>query len=185
MKSEKVYIEYLVLKAQAGEKLPAEQQVGDQLFFTLRPKIKAFVLKILGSHEAVDDCVQNTLLKVFGKLKQLKQVKAVHTWLYRIAYSSCMDHCRNQCSKTDTEAEAVADLSELDQQLDVKTAIANLAEAQQAIIFLFYYEGFTVAEMASILNQPAGTIKYQLFMAREQIKQQLIQTNLAESNHEY
>ena len=185
MKSEKIYIEYLVLKAQAGEKLPAEQQVGDQLFATLEPKIKAFVLKILGSHQAVEDCVQNTLLQVLGKLNQLKHVKAVHTWLFRIAYSSCMDHCRNQRLQTGDEAEGVADLSGLDQQMDVKTAIAHLPKAHQAIIFLFYYEGFTVAEMATILNQPAGTIKYQLFVARDHIKQQLIQTNQPESNHEY
>ena len=177
MKSEKVYIEYLVIKAQAGEKLSVERQVGDQLFAILQNKIKAFVLKIMGGRGAVDDCVQNTLLQVFGKLGQLNQAKAFHTWLYRIAYSSCMDYCRKNRIQTDDQAEVTTDLSGFEQQLDVKTAIAQLPEAQQVIIFLFYYEGFTVAEMANILNQPAGTIKYQLFVAWAQIKQQLTENS--------
>ncbi len=169
MKSEKIYIEYLVLKAQAGEKLPAEQQVGDELFTLLRSKVKAFVLKILSGGSDVEDCVQATLLQVFNKLSQLKNPKAFHTWLYRIAYSSCMDHCRKKSHDVDVETESFA-LFDIDQQLDVKAAIARLTEEQQVIIFLFYYEGFTVAQMGHILNQPTGTIKYQLFKAREQIE---------------
>jgi len=175
MKSEKVYIEYLVLKAQAGEKLSAEREVGDELFTLLQTKVRAFVLKILGNRSGVDDCVQASLLQVFNQLGQLRSVKAFHTWLYRIVYSSCMDHCRRDHSAV--EIEPCADALNIDQQIDVKTAIAQLAVSQQLVIFLFYYEGFTVAEMANILNQAAGTIKYKLFKAREQIEQQLTQKN--------
>lgn len=185
MKSEKIYIEYLVLKAQAGEKLPAELQVGDELFAVLQHKVKAFVLKIVGNQGAVDDCVQSTLLQVFTKIGQLKQVKAVHTWLFRIAYSSCMDQCRKHQPLADESHELAGEATAVEHQIDVKAAIAKLSKSQQVIIFLFYYEGFTVAEMSQILNQPAGTIKYQLFVAREHIRQQLTTTNLAESKHEY
>lgn len=185
MKSEKIYIEYLVLKVQADVKLPSEGQVGDELFKVIHPKTKAFVLKILGHGAAVDDCVQNTLLQVFKKLGHLKQVKAFHTWLFRIAYSSCMDYIRKNPVHVDADIELSSDPIEFDQQLDVKTAIAHLAETQQVVIFLFYFEGFKVAEIAAILKQPAGTIKHQLFVARDLLKKQLSQPNQPESNHEY
>ncbi len=177
MKSEKVYIEYLVLKVQAGEKLPAEGQVGDELFAMLQAKVKAFVLKILCDRSGVDDCIQTTLLQVFNKLGQLKNPKAFHTWLYRVAYSCCMDYCRKNNTEVDNAPEVAAATSDVDQQLDVKTAIAQLPETLQVIIFLFYYEGFTVVQMADILKQPAGTIKYQLFEARQALKKQLVTTN--------
>ncbi len=176
MKSEKIYLEYLLLKIQAGERLSTEQQLGDELFATLESKVRAFVLKILGPSDAVDDCVQTILLRVFSKLGQLRQVKAFHTWLYRVAYSCCMDHCRKQVP-AGAESTATGDLSNFEQVLDVKTAIAQLPEQQQVIVFLFYYEGFTVAEMATILKQPPGTIKYALFVARDRLKQQLTQTD--------
>ena len=174
MKSEKIYIEYLVLKVQVGEKLPSEKEVGDELFTLLHKKIKAFVLKILGGEDGVEDCVQITLFQVFNKLGQLKTPKAFHTWLYRVVYSSCMDHCRKSNRIFEAGEELTGDDSEVvDQQFDVKTAIAYLPEAQQAIVFLFYYEGFTVTQIAATLDQPAGTIKYQLFEVRKKIKKQL------------
>lgn len=168
MKSEKVYIEYLLLKAQQGD-----QQAADDLLAVLQSKIRAFVLKILGASAALDDCVQESLLKVHRKLKQLKAVKAVHTWVYRIVYSTCMDHLRaldNHGEVPDVGCEPVL---LLDQQLDVKAAIAQLPEEQQAIIHMFYYEGFTVTEVAQIMEKPAGTVKYLLFAARDQIKSSL------------
>ncbi len=176
MKSEKVYIEYLLLQAQLGD-----QHAGDDLLALLQVKIKAFVLKFLGGSAAVDDCVQESLLKIHRKFKQLRAVKAVHTWVYRIAYSTCMDHLRSQPATAELVEEPSADMSAYEQQLDVKAAIAALTEEQQVIIYLFYYEGFTVAEMAEILAKPAGTIKYLLFNARDQIKLNLQQ----ESNHEH
>ncbi len=176
MKSEKVYIEYLLLQAQQGD-----QHAGEDLLILLQVKIKAFVLKFLGGSSAVDDCVQESLLKVHHKLKHLRAVKAVHTWIYRIAYSTCMDQLRSQPKAPEPVEEPNADLSAYEQQLDVNIAIATLNEEQQVIIYLFYYEGFTVAEMAEILAKPAGTVKYLLFTARDQIKQKLQQ----ESNHEH
>ncbi len=176
MKSEKVYIEYLLLKAQVGD-----QQAGEDLIALIQVKVKAFVLKFLGGSSAVDDCVQEILLKVYRKMNQLKAVKAFHTWVYRIAYSTCMDQLRSQSDAVDDATEPSADLSEYEQQLDIKAAIAKLTEEQQVIIYLFYYEGFNVAEVAEILAKPAGTIKYLLFNARDQIKSNLQQ----ESNHEH
>jgi RNA polymerase sigma-70 factor (ECF subfamily) len=168
MKSEKVYIEYLILQAQAGD-----AQAGDDLMAVLNAKIKAFVLKILGGSAAVDDCVQDSLLKIYQGINQLRQVKAVHTWIFRIVHSICMDHIRKNPTAVNEIVEDSEDLSDLEQQLDIKSAIATLSEAQQAIIYLFYYEGFNVMEVAEILTKPAGTVKYLLFTAREQIKSKI------------
>ncbi|VAW43661.1 hypothetical protein MNBD_GAMMA02-53 [hydrothermal vent metagenome] len=170
MKSEKVYIEYLLLKAQAGN-----AQAGEDLMSILNAKIKAFALKLLGGSEAVDDCVQESLLKVYQRMNQLRQVKAVHAWIYRIVYSTCMDHIRKNPTTVNEAIEASEDLSDFERQLDIKAAIAALPKGQQVIIYLFYYEGFNVAEVAEILAKPAGTIKYLLFTARDQIKSKLNQ----------
>jgi len=178
MKSEKVYIEYLLLKAQAGN-----AQAGENLIVLLNAKIKAFVLKLIAGSAAVDDCVQDSLLKVFQRMNQVRQVKAVHTWVYRIVHSTCMDHIRKNPTAVTEAVEASEDLSNFEQQLDIKSAIAALPEDQQVVIYLFYYEGFNVAEVAEILSKPAGTIKYLLFTARDQIKSKL--NNQPESNHEY
>jgi len=93
-----------------------------------------------------------------------------------------MDHLRTQAKASSEPPDEVADGTDLDQQMDVKSAIAALPEEQQMIIYLFYYEGFTVTEVAQVMDKPAGTIKYLLFAARDQIKLKL---QHEESNHEY
>ncbi|WP_223789914.1 RNA polymerase sigma factor [Marinicella meishanensis] len=177
MKTEKVYIEYLLLQAQQGNR-----QAGEDLLAVLQNKVRAFAHKFLGGSAAVDDCVQESLLKIHRQIKQLRAVKAIHTWVYRIVHSTCMDQLRQQAKTKSSTPDDPTVASNLDQQLDVKAAIAQLSEEQQVIIYLFYYEGFTVSEMAEVLGRPAGTIKYLLFAAREQIKSTL---QHEESNHEH
>lgn len=177
MKSEKVYVEFLVLKAQAGE-----QSAWDALLPLVQVKIKAFVRKFMGDSAGADDCIQETLLSVFSKLRQLKNLKLFHTWIYRIAYSKCMDFGRKQIPGSEVDDLRAEDMSAYDQEIDVKSAIVKLPEEQQVIIYLFYYEGFNVTEIASVLSKPAGTIKYLLFTARESLKQRLTTQPEQESN---
>jgi len=180
MKTEKIYIELLVLKIQTGD-----SQAWDDLLTITQVKVRAFAIKLLGQPSAVDDCIQETLLAIFKKINQLKDVKSFHTWLYQITYSKCMDYCRKNPKTEDMALSESADMTAYEQIIDIKSAIAALPESHQVIIFLFYYEGFTVAEMAEVLQKPVGTIKYQLFSARDHLKNQLTITNESEKNHEY
>ncbi len=176
MKSEKVYIEYLLIKAQAGD-----QQALDALLPMIHAKLKAFVHRMLRGADAVEDCTQEALLKVVTKLSQLKEVKAFHTWLYRIAHSRCQDYWLKLKPEVELQADDFSYTDSVDQSMDVSRALQGLSDEHQVIIFLFYYEGFKVAEIAEIIKVPPGTVKFRLFAARERIKQKL----QPESNHEY
>ena len=168
MKPEKVYVEYLLLKIRAGQ-----PDAWDQLLPIVQVKIKAMVGKTLGYSHGVDDCVQEAMLAIYGQVKRLKSVKAFHTWMYRISYSKCMDFIRKQTPNHNFWEPSDDGMGAVDEQLDVQAAIAALSERDQTIIYLFYAEGFKVTEIAAIMDQPAGTVKYHLFQARAVLKQQL------------
>ncbi len=174
MKSEKIYIEYLVLKLKAGD-----DQVLENLIKVLSPKIRAFVIKHIGNCASVDDCVQDSLMKTLQNISQVKSIKAVHTWLYRIVHSVSMDYLRKLKQSNSFESfnqhqyEVIDETVNNNQRIDVNVALARLSEAHQTIIYLFYYESFNVSEISEILSKPQGTIKYELFQARDQIKKYL------------
>ncbi len=180
MESEKVYIELLLIKAQNGD-----HHVWDDLLTIVRGKVKAFAIKILGHSHAIDDCVQESLLTIFKDIKKLKDVKAFHTWLYRVVYSKCMDYGRKHSQTEESSRESNDYMTSLEHSLDIKTAISTLPKTQQTIIFLFYYEGFIITDIANILDKPAGTVKYLLFTAREQLKNHLNTSKQPENNYEY
>ncbi|MCX7554531.1 RNA polymerase sigma factor [Marinicella sp. S1101] len=179
MKAEKVYTEYLLMKTQSGE------DVMDELVVILSRKIKAYSHKILGQHEAVEDCAQEALLKILNNLQRIKSIKAMHAWMYKVTHTVCLDHLRKYRDKQPNKAtddatdeavdEAVTQAPTADAVLDVKAAMAQLSQLHRAIIYLFYYEGFTVKEITQVLNKPAGTVKYELFRARDLIKSFLSQ----------
>lgn len=168
MKPEKVYVEYLLLKIRTGE-----PGAWDQLLPIVQVKIRAMVGKTLGYSSGVDDCVQEAMLAIYRQVKRLKSVKAFHTWMYRISYSKCMDFIRKQSPNHDFWEPSDDGMAVVDDQLDVQSAMAALNERDQTIIYLFYAEGFKVSEIAAIMDQPDGTIKYHLFQARAVLKQQL------------
>lgn len=173
MNSEKIYIEYLVLKLKSGD-----QEVINKLMQILIPKVRAFVIKHIGHCASVEDCVQESLMKVFKTIRQVKSVKAFHTWLYRVVHNVSMDHLRHlkhfnsfeSFNQFNSEGDDTNHADTADEQIDVNAAILQLSNAHQAIIYLFYYEAFNVSEISHILSKPQGTIKYELFQARDQIK---------------
>jgi RNA polymerase sigma-70 factor (ECF subfamily) len=60
-----------------------------------------------------------------------------------------------------------------EQQIDLATAIRGLPPIHRAVVHLFYREGMSVEEIASVLGIPAGTIKSRLHHARQALKRQM------------
>ncbi len=180
MNAEKVYIEFLVLQVQAGE-----TDIWSKLLPLLKQKMLAYAKRLLNGDVDAEDCVQEAMMMVVKRIGQLRDVKAFHSWLYKVTHSRCMDELR----KLNTNLDAVGSVMSLtefdpiendvgpvsDQNLDVNKAINRLPKIQQAVVFLFYFEGFTVVEISVILEKPAGTIKSHLFEARAAIKSFLSQ----------
>ena len=182
MKTEKVYIEYLLLQVQAGE-----SNALNQLLQIIRNKMMAFAKRQMIVTADADDCVQEAMVVICKQLKNLQNHQAFHGWMYKVLHSKCLDSWRksNRQAADSIEAQNFIDGSieaqAIDQQIDIKRAMQMLAPEFQAVVYLFYFEGFKVAEIADILKKPAGTVKSLLFSAREKIKSLVNQ----ESNHEY
>ena len=186
MKSEKVYIEYLLLKIQAGE-----IDLMNRLLVLVQSKMQAYAQRLLSQKSDAEDCVQDAMLLMSKKIKQLKNIKAFHGWMYRIVHNSCMDNLRkhkqeiagnNIESWIDNSSSEPDTAMKVDAQADITGALRQLSGQAQTIIFLFYFEGFTVNEISQIVDKPAGTIKSMLFEARNDIKQLLNQESTYEQH---
>jgi RNA polymerase sigma-70 factor (ECF subfamily) len=177
MKTEKVYIEFLVLQAQAGD-----DAAISKLLPLIHQKMLVYANRLLHGSVDAEDCVQDAMLVVVKGLRQLRQVKAFHGWLYKVIHTRCIDLIRKlpagitflddvpEHVRCDSANEGVNPGIGCDNQFDVSKAIQNLTTTQQSVIYLFYFEGFTVVEISVILEKPAGTIKSHLFAARAAIK---------------
>ena len=184
MKSEKVYIEYLLLKIQAGQTL-----MMNRLLVMVQSKMQAYAERLLSHKSDAEDCVQDAMLQMTKQIMQLKNIKAFHGWMYRIVHNRCMDCLRkrkhemgsiNFNSMSEEAALKSSQAETIDRATDIAGAMSQLSGQAQTIIFLFYFEGFTVNEISGIIDKPTGTVKSLLFEARNEIKQKLNQ----ETSHE-
>lgn len=163
----KVYIEYLLLKN--------DQKSFEQVLSIIQPKLMAFAHNIMKDKMMAQDAVQDSLISIIRGVRKLENHRKFHAWIYQVTRNKCFDIIRknqkykNECD-LDSVSEPMAFEKDEDSQLDMMTMINQLPHKQKNVIHLFYYDGFSILEISKILDKPAGTIKSQLFDAREKLK---------------
>ena len=139
--------------------------------------LRRFLLALCAGDAALaDDIAQDALVRAYVASGSFLGLSKFSTWLFRIAYNCYIDHCRkarpDQTSLDDAVALPASDTSDASfryQQL--YQALERIPEKEKAAIALFYFEDKSIKEISTILNMPQGTVKYQLSMGRNHLKQ--------------
>jgi RNA polymerase sigma-70 factor (ECF subfamily) len=139
--------------------------------------LRRFLLALCaGDGSLADDIAQDALVRAYVASGSFLGLSKFSTWLFRIAYNCYIDHCRKSRPEQAPVEEAfnlasgdASDRSFRYQQL--YQALDRLPEKEKAAIALFYFEDRSIKEISSILEMPQGTVKYQLSMGRQHLKQ--------------
>ncbi len=139
-------------------------------------------LRMLKNREEAEEVAQDTFIKVFTSLKKFKGECKLSTWIYRIAYNSCLDRLKKVKKMQKTVQVEEVNNVELREMNTVFTEIARkekamflqecmkkLAPKDAAILTLFYFEEKRLGEMAVLLNRSENTVKVQLHRARTRL----------------
>ena len=141
-------------------------------------------LRMMGNREDAQDCAQEALLRAFRAFDRFRDGASPKTWLYRIAYNTCIDELRRRRGvvSLDTLREGGFDVPDATaerayEQLEhkercelVKQAMEQLPEDQRAALVLRAFQQLSYEEIANALQQPEGTIKSRINRAREKMK---------------
>lgn len=151
-------------------------------------RVFALVAGILHRPDDVEDVAQQVFLKAYLGIKRFDQRAAFSTWLYKIAVNECWDYLRKRkvrplVYEADLSEEQVSRLdgivssdrppegpntrAETREILD--RMLATLPEQDRQLLVLKEIEGFSVQELAEILNLNVNTVKVRLFRARGRI----------------
>lgn len=169
-------------RAEQFERMAAEYE---------RP-IYLLCLRMMGNREDAQDCAQEALLRAFRAFDRFRDDASPKTWLYRIAYNTCIDELRRRRGvvSLDTLREGGFDVPDgaaerAYEQLEhreryelVKQAVEQLPEDQRAALVLRDFQQLSYEEIAAALQQPEGTIKSRINRAREKVKNYVKQAEL-------
>ena len=177
----------LVREAQDGDK-----EAFETLLRRHQSRVFAVAGGILRNREDVEDIAQQVFLKAYFSLKRFDQRAAFSTWLYKITVNECWDLLRKrkvrplvlevdlseeqtrQYQAAESLADGRLDASErLAARERVEQLLGCLEERDRSMLVLKEVQGFSVEEIAEILEVNANTVKVRLFRARRRIAESL------------
>jgi RNA polymerase sigma-70 factor (ECF subfamily) len=107
---------------------------------------------------------QQSIVKAYMALDQLMQPTFFNTWLTRIVINCSITYIQKRKKIHLVEPYTLDELEEntlhfFDEQIDLWKALCELDEKYKTPLILRYYQDYSVAKIAEILNFPEGTVK--------------------------
>ncbi len=133
-----------------------------ELFRRHRDRLWAVALRTLSDPEDAADALQEALISALRSAGQYRGEAAVSSWLHRIVVNACIDRVRRRQARPTVplaETDPPAAYVDSDLALDIRAALATLPDEQRLALVLVDMSGYPVAQAASILGVPEGTIK--------------------------
>ena len=126
---------------------------------------------ILKDDNDVADAIQDTILKCFEKIHTLKKAEYFKTWMVRILINECNQILRHyQKIQFPGEIQEGTDSDMSLAEFEFKEMLELVDEKYRLVLVLYYVEGFSIAEIAKMLELNPNTVKTRLARAREQIR---------------
>jgi RNA polymerase sigma-70 factor (ECF subfamily) len=183
----------LVARAKQGDR-----GAFDVLVERYTPFVFNLALRITGSREEAEDCVQEAFLRAFSSLRKFREEAAFSTWLYRVAVNVANDASRrlkrlplreSELARTDDDASPELDrlgaqaerttespeasAVEVQRREVVVAAVRALPEHHRAVVVLYDFQGLSYEEIGRVLGVQVGTVKSRLNRARLALKELL------------
>lgn len=128
---------------------------------------------ILENESDAEDVMQDAILKAYCNLNQLKDWNKFRSWMLSIVHNTAIEYIRKRKAFIDMEEEQMVDSSEATvdtaTKLTVWEAVQKLKLPYSTIVILFYYEDYSIRQIAEITDTNVNTIKMQLSRARKML----------------
>lgn len=124
------------------------------------------------------DVVQEAAYKAIYKSDTLHNPNYAGTWICRIVTNEAYNMLRKKKKENDQPQELAVFDEDVYADLDLRQAIRQLKEEEQAVIYLRYYEDQPLDEIARITQQKLSTVKSRLYRAMYKLKAALLDENI-------
>lgn len=175
---------------ETGESEPVKPVSDEDLVRALYAEHAAPLLRYAlrmtdGDRQRAEDIVQETLLRAWMHPEAIAD-RPARPWLFAVARNLAVDAHRARKARPHEVGESALSLvavpDEADRVLEswaVADALAALRPDHRRVLLETYYRGRSVAEAATVLGIPAGTVKSRAFYALRALRLALEERGLA------
>ncbi|HKU97582.1 MAG TPA: sigma-70 family RNA polymerase sigma factor, partial [Vineibacter sp.] len=151
----------------------------DRLLGELRPKLHRYCARMTGSVIDGEDVLQEALVKAIRGLPQAGTITSAEGWLFRIAHNAALDFLRRRSRQDAIHADADLDrIIDPDDATDARQVAAaslrtfmRLPVTQRSSVILMDVLGYSLQEIASVMDATIPTVKAALHRGRTRLRQ--------------
>ena len=144
--------------------------------------VYTLTLRMMKHREEAEEAAQDTFIKVYKSLNKFKGDSKFSTWIYRVAYNTCLDRLkknkRQQYTVTINEY-TEHQVKTLDNALDqieakereqaIQDCLSLLPSEDSFLLTLYYFEELSLDEIAKIVGLKPNNVKVKLFRSRKKL----------------
>ena len=168
-----------LLNGESEKKLITRCRSGDSSAYA--PLVKAhsrrvfaICLGMLGNIHDAEDMGQQTLLKGFANIDQVRDGEQFGAWICRIAKHLCIDFIRKQRLRQSSLAKhAMASQANYKEYPALQRALAKLPEEYTLALMLYYFDGRSTRAVAEALGFSEAAVQARLSRARKRLRKLL------------
>jgi RNA polymerase sigma factor (sigma-70 family) len=146
-----------------------------EMIFTL-------ALKMIKNREEAEEVSQDTFVKVYNSLNKFKGDSKFSTWIYKIAYNTCLDRLKKNKKEENTISidefsdhlvktldNALSALEEKERKQTIQNCLNLLSSEESFLLTLYYFDDQNLDEIAKIMDINSNNVKVKLFRSRKKL----------------
>lgn len=144
-----------------------------RLYRELLPTVYRAAYTYMKNPSDSEDAAQEAFLRLARTRLSFPDLRQAKAWLIVTVGNICKDMLRRQ-HRQDLNLDDYPELPATQAEgRELLSALLALPESYKTAVFLYYYEGYSVREIARAMGQPEGTVKSWLHRARKLLRQNL------------
>ncbi|RLD30027.1 MAG: RNA polymerase [Bacteroidetes bacterium] len=160
---------------------------GDTSAFTVlvdryKDLVYTLSLRMMKNREEAEEVAQDTFIKVYKSLTKFKGDSKFSTWIYKVAYNTCLDRLKKNKRQQYTVAideytehqvktidNALDKIEEQEKQQAIKNCLELLPSEDSFLLTLYYFEELSLDEISKITSLKPNNVKVKIFRSRKKL----------------
>ena len=151
-----------------------------RLFRQYKDGVYRLALSLTGSVQDAEDVTQTVFLKLL-ETKPALEAGRERAWLFQVAANECRSLWRRLSRRRTEPLEAALTVAAPEADRAVLEAVGRLKPGDRAVLYLFYYEGYSARETGELLGISQSAVTTRLQRARQKLKTILEQEGIHET----
>ena len=147
----------------------------DEIFLLYNKDIfRCSISYVINKYDA-EDIVQKTFYKLYTNKKILnKENEVIKKWLYKVCINESKDLLKSSWKKVNTNDELLINKSNTKKkEVDLIDLLKTITPIYRSTLYLYYYEGYSIKEIANIIKKSESAVKTRLTRGKEELKKEM------------